>query len=110
MTRFRKYIIVFYLTLTMNLGLTTLIANSIVTTLDQVILTAEGIYVNFEGNVMPVDSLSMANDGYVVALPKPQAAICPNCGYDRYTPGRFCPRCNFPDDAKVKHSKNASIR
>jgi hypothetical protein len=79
-------------------------ANPIVTTLDQVIVTSTGFFINIEGNLQSVESLTIANNNYVIAIPSPMVAICPNCKSDKYVEGRFCPRCGFPDDGKVKNA------
>jgi hypothetical protein len=104
MIKYSKFLFFFSLTnIFCSLGL---FAKPIVTTLDRIIINTEGIYVNIEGNCQPIESLTMANDGYVVAIPRLIAEQCPNCGSSKYTPGRFCRVCGFPNDSKL--SKNTS--
>lgn len=71
----------------------------IVTTLDQVTVTAKGIYVELDGILRSVESITLANDGYVVAIPKPQVN-CPVCDFEVYESGGQCPSCGFPYEAK----------
>ena len=71
-------------------------ANFIVTTPDQVVATSEGLFVNLDGAPVAVESLTVANDGYIVAIPVPKVDICPACGQDTYTRGRTCSSCGFP--------------
>ncbi len=77
-------------------------ANFLVVTSDQLNATAEGLFVIMDGASIPVESINIANDGYLVAIPLPKAKadICPRCGRDTYTKGRFCRSCGFPDDGK----------
>ncbi len=91
MTQLYKYLVLFLFFGPMHLK-----ANPIVATLDQFVVSSDGIYVNLDDAIIPVESITLANDGYVVALPKPQAAICPKCGQDAYSPGRTCSNCGFP--------------
>lgn len=75
-------------------------ANYLVVTSDQITVSSEGIFITIDGFPIEIESLNTANDGYIVAVPKPNAAICPNCEHDTYTPGRFCLRCGFPYNGK----------
>jgi len=70
--------------------------NYLVVTSDQIMVTSEGMFVTVDGLSLPVDSLNSANNGYIVAIPQPHAAICPRCRKDTYTPGRTCSNCGFP--------------
>jgi hypothetical protein len=81
-------------------------ANFLVVTSDQVNATPQGLFVMVDNTAIPVDSINMANAGYLVAIPTPMLAICPNCGKNTYRKGGFCSNCGFPDDAK-KNVKNA---
>jgi rubredoxin len=83
-------------------------ANYLVVTSDQVSSTPQGLFVMVDGATIPVESVNMANDGYMVAIPTPMCDICPNCGSNKYKQGRFCPVCGFPDDGKYSSKKNAS--
>jgi hypothetical protein len=84
-------------------------ANFLVVTSDQVSATSESLFVMIEGASIPVESVNTANAGYMVAipLPTPMADICPQCGRDTYTKGRFCRSCGFPDDGKRSLNANA---
>ncbi len=79
-------------------------ANYIVVTSDQIQTTPYGLVVHANGSMIAVESIHTANDGYFVAIPIPNADICPNCRRDGYTPGRFCKYCNFPDEAKIQNA------
>lgn len=85
-------------------------ANYLVVTADQITVTTEGMFVSIDGLQIEVQSLSTANNGYIVAIPQPSADICPNCGHDTYTQGGFCRRCGFPDDGKRELNKHAFAR
>lgn len=100
MNRFRKYL-TGICTLVMMGTSSSIFANFLVVTPEQVVTNTEGLFVSIGEIAIPVESLNIANDGYIVAVPLPQADICPNCGHDGYIPGRFCRWCNFPDDAKI---------
>ncbi len=94
MRGFHKYVIFFYLVITMaSFGL---YAHFIVATPDQVIANEQGLFINVEGVLQPIESLNLANDGYLVAIPKVEADICPKCGHDTYTQGRYCTSCLWP--------------
>jgi len=95
----KKYLSVLCL-LAMSLMSSVVFANYLVVTADQIAITSEGMFVTVDGVSVPVESINSANDKFLVAIPRPHAAICPNCGRDGYTPGRFCRYCNFPDDGK----------
>lgn len=71
-------------------------ANFLVVTPEQVSVTSEGLFVSIDGLPTAVESLTMVNDGYIVAIPSLQAAVCPKCRRDTYTPGRTCSTCGFP--------------
>lgn len=89
-----KYLTVLCL---LAIGLTTSVfANYLVVTSDQVTVTSDGMFVTVDGLSLPVESLNIANNGYIVAIPQPQAAVCPRCRKDTYTPGRTCSNCGFP--------------
>ncbi|MCH9625981.1 MAG: hypothetical protein S4CHLAM123_11670 [Chlamydiales bacterium] len=68
-------------------------AQCIVTTPEQVVVDANGIFVNVEGEFQEVESISMANDGYVVAIPNPQLWYCKNCKSHVPYPKKTCHRC-----------------
>lgn len=76
-----------------------LFGNYLVVSHDQVVITSKGMFATVDGISIEVQSLNAINDGSIVAIPVPQAAICPKCGCDRYVLGRFCPDCGFPDEA-----------
>lgn len=95
MFKFKKFFVAIGMMLPMIWG--NIVASLIVTTLDQVSITSEGLYVNIDGDATPIESLTLADDGYVVVIPSPMT-VCPRCGCERYVNGRFCPVCNFPDD------------
>ena len=71
-------------------------ANFIVVTPDQVVVTQAGLFVEFDGTLQAVESITMANDGYIVAIPSPQAWYCQNCGKHIIYPIKNCPRCGNP--------------
>jgi hypothetical protein len=100
----KKYLLVFCLA---SISLTTsfAFANYLVVTADQVTVTSEGMFVTVDGLSVPVESINSANDGFLVAVPTPNAGICPSCGRDGYN-GRYCKYCGFPDDGR-KSLKNA---
>lgn len=83
-------------------------ANFLVITSDQLTSGAHGLYVTINGNSFAVDSVNTANGGFLVAVPTPNAEICPSCGHDTYTEGGFCRQCNFPDDDKYSSTKYAA--
>lgn len=107
MDRLRKYVAI--LGMIVVLMTSTVFANFIVVTQDQVIVNNDSLFITVDGTPVKVESLNAANDGYLVAIPSPKTNICPNCGHEGYIPGRFCPWCNFPDDAKIRHGKNVSL-
>lgn len=104
MCKIQKYLIALGMLMAMIYG--NLFASLIVTTLDHVYVTSEGLYVNLDGNPQPVESLTLANNGYVIASALPMAA-CPRCGCERYVSGRLCPVCNFPDDGDDFQANNS---
>ncbi len=72
-------------------------ASFLVVTPEQVSTTPEGLFVNLNGISVAVESLNIANNGYIVAIPRSNADnIYPNCGYETYTPGKTCSTCGFP--------------
>jgi ribosomal protein L32 len=83
-------------------------ANFLVVTSDQVSVTPQGLFVIVDGAAVPVESINMANNGYMVAIPMPMCDICPNCGSSNYRKGRFCSDCGFPDDDDYSSKKNAA--
>lgn len=83
-------------------------ANMLVITSDQLTAGPHGLYVTINGTSLSVDCVSVANDGFLVAVPTPNADICPSCGHDTYTQGGFCRRCGFPDDDKYSSRKYAA--
>jgi hypothetical protein len=96
MNSFYKYTAYFCMALTLVIASPKIFADFTVTTHDQVSVTAEGLFVNIDGVSVPVESINIANDGLLVAIPKPQAAICPRCHKDTYTPRRTCSNCGYP--------------
>ncbi len=86
----------------------TTFGNFLVVSTEQVSVTPNGLFVIINGIPIAVESVNIANDGYIVAIPvpSPYTAICPNCGHNTYTPGRTCSTCGFPiwdRDAKKTH-------
>lgn len=102
----KKYIgILFFLTALFS----STYANFLVISPEQVAITSEGMFVALDETTFAVESLHWANDGCIVAIPKPMLDICPNCGKNTYTKGRYCSNCGFPDDAKKTLNPHASF-
>ena len=97
MNRFRKYLAV-VCTLVMMGASSSTFANFLVVTPEQISITPEGLFVSIDGFPIAVESLNIANGGFIVAvpIPSPNAEICPRCGHDTYTLGRTCSTCGFP--------------
>ncbi len=78
-------------------------ANFLVITPDQVVVNAEGLFVSINEHIVQVETLSAANDGYIIAIiteshedEKVKLEICPICRNETYIPGRYCTTCGFP--------------
>jgi hypothetical protein len=97
MNTFRSHLTVFYIVMMIGASSTAL-ANFLVVTPEQVSVTQEGLFVSIHNIPIAVESLNVANNGCIVAVPIPSlyADICPSCGHDSYTSGRTCSYCGFP--------------
>lgn len=86
-------------------------AKLIVTTPDQVVVGAEGMYVNTAKGLQPIHSVVEAQGGYLIAVPKSSAEYddiewsCPRCETTNTGEG-LCSSCGWPlyDDEDVKFS------
>jgi hypothetical protein len=70
---------------------------------DMVFITSHGIFVNFQGNVMPVNSISMDATGIYFLFKDYNARYdqdwkCPNrrCGWVNNADRAYCVKCNHP--------------
>lgn len=78
---------------------TNLFAGLLVVQPEQIYCTSDGLFIDVDGMLHRVCSIIETENGYFVAEKK--YYTCPNCG-TQVEEGRFCPVCNFPDDAKRK--------
>jgi|GEM_PF-3132324 len=92
---FRKSLTLFFLTAILATP-AAVFSNFLVVTPQQISITPEGLFVIIDETPIAVASLNVSNDGYIVAIPNIQAAICPICYNDTYTRGRRCSTCGFP--------------